>query len=192
MVRLTKIYTRTGDTGDTRLVGGQKVPKDHLRIEAYGTIDELNAILGLARVFNTRETADAAISLAIDTFLRKSQNDLFNLGSDLATRMEDRWPNMPLIRAEDTTALENDIDRWNAELHPLNSFVLPGGNPLSAFLHQARTVCRRAERCILRLSKEELIGDQVLPYVNRMSDALFVLSRWVTLKTGAPEFLWER
>lgn len=192
MVRLTKIYTRTGDKGDTRLVGGQKVPKDHLRIEAYGTIDELNTILGLARVFNLRETSDAAVSTSIDTFLRKTQNDLFNLGSDLATRVADRWPNMPLICANDITELESTIDRWNDELFPLNSFVLPGGNPLSAFLHQARTVCRRAERCILRLSREDDIGEHVLPYVNRMSDALFVLSRWATIKTGAQEFLWER
>ncbi|NUN14659.1 MAG: cob(I)yrinic acid a,c-diamide adenosyltransferase, partial [Myxococcales bacterium] len=170
----------------------QKVPKDHLRIEAYGTIDELNAILGIARVFNLRETTDVAVSGEIDVFLRTSQNNLFNLGSDLATRVEDRWPNMPLIGAADVTALETLIDRWNNDLFPLNSFVLPGGNPVSAFLHQARTVCRRAERCILRLSREEQIGEYVLSYVNRFSDALFVASRWATIKTGASEFLWER
>jgi cob(I)alamin adenosyltransferase len=191
MVRLSKIYTRTGDKGQTRLVGGQKVEKDSLRIEAYGTIDELNAILGMVRTAN-RETSDGDLRNTIDTFLRKTQNDLFNLGSDLATQIEDRWEGQPLISAEDTTGLEQQIDAWNEDLKPLDSFVLPGGNEVCALLHLARTVCRRAERILVTTSREETLGDEVIPYVNRLSDALFVMSRWVTYQCGEDEPLWEK
>ena len=192
MVRLTKIYTRTGDGGTTRLVGGQEVPKDSLRIEAYGTVDELNTVVGLVRA---ALPAAAALSAedreATARWLHDVQQKLFNLGSDLATCIEDRFEGQPVIQPADVTALEQTIDSWNAELEPLKSFVLPGGGPLSAFLHQCRTVCRRAERCALALGRHEPIGDQVVPYLNRLSDAFFVASRWIALRGDEPEILWE-
>jgi cob(I)alamin adenosyltransferase len=190
MVRLNRIYTRTGDKGETRLVGGQAVPKDSLRIEAYGTVDELNSVLGLVRTFSP-ESGDAEARARLDDWLRRTQNSLFDLGSDLATRLEDRWENQPLIDADDVTELETLMDSLNEDLDPLKSFVLPGGGPLNAFLHQARTVCRRAERIILALSRDEEIGEFVIPYVNRLSDALFVWSRWVSKRFGEAEYLWE-
>ncbi|GMV39587.1 MAG: ATP--cob(I)alamin adenosyltransferase [Myxococcales bacterium] len=192
MVRLSKIYTKTGDKGSTRLVGGQKVPKDSLRIASYGTVDELNACLGLVRVAMRASDADPAARADIEAFLRRVQNELFDLGSDLATRMEDRWPGQPLVDMDDVTELERRMDAWNDELAPLDSFVLPGGNEVAARLHLARTVCRRAERDIVALSREEPLGEPVIPYINRLSDALFVLSRWVTHRMGAEEFLWEK
>lgn len=185
MVRLTKIYTRTGDRGTTRLVGGQEVSKDDLRIESYGVIDELNAILGVARTHST----DPSLG-SVDAFLLRTQNRLFDLGSDLATRIEDRWEGMPLIGADDITALEGHIDAWNEDLEPLKSFVIPGNQPLAAQLHMARTVCRRAERRMVTLAQSEPLGDHVIPWVNRLSDAFFVLSRWVTLRAGCAETLW--
>lgn len=192
MVRLSKIYTKTGDKGSTRLVGGQKVPKDSLRIASYGTVDELNACLGLVRVAMRASDADPVARADIEAFLRRVQNELFDLGSDLATRMEDRWPGQPLVDMDDVTELERRMDAWNDELAPLDSFVLPGGNEVAARLHLARTVCRRAERDIVALSREEPLGEPVIPYINRLSDALFVLSRWVTHRMGAEEFLWEK
>mgnify|MGYP001428259536 CR=1 FL=1 len=191
MVRLNRIYTRTGDKGSTHLVGGQKVPKDSLRIEAYGTVDELNTILGLVRTFLMQSDAEQALKARLSDWLKLTQNNLFNLGSDLATRTEDRWEGMPLTRLEDVQTLEATIDSLNDDLEPLKSFVIPGGGPCNAFLHQARTVCRRSERIILALSREEAVGDYVLPYVNRLSDALFVWSRWVSKQLGESEFLWE-
>ena len=185
MVRLTKIYTRTGDGGTTRLVGGQEVSKDDLRIESYGVIDELNAILGVARTHSGEEGL-----ATVDAFLLRTQNRLFDLGSDLATRIEDRWEGMPLIGSEDIDALEQHIDSWNEDLEPLKSFVLPGNQPLAAQLHMARTVCRRAERRMVALARDEPLGEHVIPWVNRLSDAFFVLSRWVTLQSGSPETLW--
>jgi len=191
VVRLTRIYTRTGDKGETRLVGGQSVPKDSLRIEAYGTVDELNAIIGLVRTSLMTSNAEAALKDRLATWLKELQNNLFNLGSDLATRTEDRWEGQPLIVQEDVTALEALMDDLNEDLPPLKSFVLPGGGPVNAFLHQARTVCRRAERITITLARDEPLGDQVIPYINRLSDALFVWSRWVSKRLGEDEFLWE-
>ena len=192
MVRLTKIYTRTGDKGTTRLVGGQEVPKEDCRINAYGAIDELNAVLGMCRysaakleVENTQQLQD------LDEFFAIVQNNLFNLGSDLATRIEDRWEGMPLVAASDTTFLETHIDQWNANLPNLESFVLPGGSESAAHLHLARTVCRRAEREIVKLSRKEEVGEFVVPYVNRLSDALFVLSRYVIHLESKEEVLWN-
>ena len=190
MVRLNRIYTKAGDGGDTRLVGGQKVRKDALRIEAYGTIDEVSACLGLARTALMSPAApDGADALA--AVLARIQNELFNLGSDLATLPADRHPQQPLVEARHVTALERDIDAWNESLPELRSFVLPGGGIVAAYLHLARTVCRRAERLIVRLRDAEPIGDQVLPYVNRLSDALFVMSRHASRIYGEPEPLWE-
>jgi len=192
MVRLTKIYTRTGDGGQTRLVGGQQVPKASERIEAYGTVDELNAILGLVRTaVETSETLSADDKSVLERWIHDVQQNLFNLGSDLATRLEDRWENQPIVVQADIDALEADIDRWNEDLEALKSFVLPGGGWINSHLHHARTVCRRAERRTLTLADAEPIGEHCVPYLNRLSDALFVLSRWVAKRSGEREILWE-
>ena len=190
MVRLNRIYTKAGDGGDTRLVGGQKVRKDALRIEAYGTIDELSACIGIARTELTAPGAPAEAD-ALARVLARIQNELFNLGSDLATLPGDRHPKQPVIEARHVTALEREIDAWNETLPELRSFVLPGGGPVAASLHLARTVCRRAERCIVRLRDAEAIGEQSLPYVNRLSDALFVMSRHAARLYGEAEPLWK-
>jgi len=190
MVRLNRIYTKAGDGGDTRLVGGQKVRKDALRIEAYGTVDELSACIGIARTQLTAPGAPAEAD-ALAKVLARIQNELFNLGSDLATMPADRHTKQPVIEARHVTALEREIDGWNETLPELRSFVLPGGGPVAASLHLARTVCRRAERCIVRLRDAEAIGEQSLPYVNRLSDALFVMSRHAARLYGEAEPLWE-
>lgn len=193
MVTLSKIYTRTGDGGTTRLVGGQEVPKDSLRIEAYGTVDELNAVMGMARAELAAE-ADIAegARAALDAWMHDVQQRLFDLGSDLATRIEDRWEGQPLVSAEHVEALEAFIDEQNAGLGVLKSFVLPGGSRINAHLHLARTVCRRAERRALTLGGHEPIGEQVVPWLNRLSDALFVLSRRVSHLAGHAEVLWAK
>ena len=191
-IRITRVYTRTGDGGETALVGGRRVPKDSPRIEAYGTIDELNAILGLARVFNAERLGEGEWHEWLDEVLRRLQNELFDLGSELATPEDAVYEGMHRIAEAEVTRLEGLIDRCQAELKPLKSFVLPGGGRIGAFLHQARTVCRRAEREILRLSRTEAIAPGPLRYVNRLSDLLFVLSRWVARRLGEKEYLWER
>jgi cob(I)alamin adenosyltransferase len=190
MVRLNRIYTKSGDAGDTRLVGGQKVRKNALRIEAYGTIDELSACIGLARTALMEPNAPAEAD-GLARVLTRIQNELFNLGSDLATMPADRHPNQPVIEARHVAALEGEIDEWNAALPELRSFVLPGGGIVAAYLHLARTVCRRAERQIVALRDAEPIGDHNLPYVNRLSDALFVMSRRACRLYGESEPLWE-
>ena len=190
MVRLNRIYTKAGDGGDTRLVGGQKVRKDALRIEAYGTIDELSACLGIARTELTTPGAPAEAD-ALAQVLARIQNELFNLGSDLATLPADRHPKQPVIEARHVTALEREIDGWNETLPELRSFVLPGGGLVAAYLHLARTVCRRAERHIVSLRDAEPIGEHSLAYVNRLSDALFVMSRHAARLYGESEPLWE-
>jgi len=190
MVRLNRIYTKAGDGGQTRLVGGQKVGKDSLRLESYGTVDELSACIGLARTA-LEQTGAPAEAAALATVLRRIQNELFNLGSDLATLVEDRHPKQPVIEARHVTALEHEIDGWNEHLGELRSFILPGGGWVASYLHLARTVCRRAERLAVRLAATEKIGDQVVPYLNRLSDALFVMSRHASRIYGEPEPLWE-
>jgi cob(I)alamin adenosyltransferase len=190
MIRLNRIYTKTGDGGDTRLVGGQKVRKHALRIEAFGTIDETSACLGLARTALLAPGAPAGADL-LGAVLKRVQNELFNLGSELATLPADRHPKQPVIEARHVAALEREIDDWNESLPELRSFVLPGGGFVAAYLHLARTVCRRAERLIVHLSETEELGAQVLPYVNRLSDALFVMSRHAARLYGEPEPLWE-
>jgi cob(I)alamin adenosyltransferase len=190
VVRLNRIYTKAGDGGDTRLVGGQKVRKDALRIEAYGTIDELSACLGIARTELTAPGAPAEAD-ALAQVLARIQNELFNLGSDLATLPADRHPKQPVIEARHVTALEREIDGWNETLPELRSFVLPGGGLVAAYLHLARTVCRRAERHIVSLRDAEPIGEHSLAYVNRLSDALFVMSRHAARLYGESEPLWE-
>jgi cob(I)alamin adenosyltransferase len=190
MVRLNRIYTKAGDGGETRLVGGQKVAKDSTRIEAYGTVDELSSCLGLARAALATPPVPAGAP-ELDAVVRRIQNELFNLGSDLATLPEDRHPKQPLIEARHVTALEREIDAWNEALPELRSFVLPGGGWAAASFHLARTVCRRAERLVVGLRATEAVGDQVLPYLNRLSDALFVMSRHASRLYAEPEPLWE-
>ena len=191
-IRINRVYTRGGDKGETSLVGGQRIAKDAIRIESYGTVDELNAILGLARTAN-RETPGAsdADRDRLDALLTRLQNELFNLGSDLATLPQDRHPKQPVIEERHVTFLEESIDALNVDLPELRSFVLPGGGWVSAFLHQARTVCRRAERLVTTLARQEAIGPHALIYLNRLSDLLFVLGRWAARSRRESEPLWE-
>jgi cob(I)alamin adenosyltransferase len=189
-IRITRVYTRRGDHGETDLVGGRRVPKDDARIEAYGAVDELNAALGVARAANAGKR-DAA-SRELDAVLRKLQNELFDLGSELATPAAEFRPGMFRVGDAEVKALEAEMDRCQKELAPLKSFVLPGGGPVSALLHVARTVCRRCERDVLRLMRSEDLGEWPLAYLNRLSDLLFVLSRWIGHRRREQEFLWER
>jgi cob(I)alamin adenosyltransferase len=187
MVVLNKIYTRTGDDGTTGLVGGERVAKTHPRIEACGAVDETNAAIGLACV--------QLLEAPLADILARIQNELFDLGADLATPER---PGRPLgwtpLRATEAqvTRLEEDIDRLNAELSPLNSFVLPGGAPAAAALHLARTICRRAERAVLVLAAtpDEPVSQPVLKYLNRLSDLLFVAARWANAR-GEDDVLWR-
>jgi len=190
-IRINRVYTRSGDDGKTALVDGSRVPKDSRRVACYGAIDELNSVLGLARSFNA-EKSDEAFADKLEGILQRLQNELFDLGSELATPPDGQYEGMFKVRAADVTALEEIIDDCQKDLAPLESFVLPGGDRVCSFLHLARTVCRRAERDILSLAREEEVGAFVLPYVNRLSDLLFVLARWVTVKVGREELLWER
>ena len=184
MVKLNRIYTRTGDDGTTGLVRGPRRRKDDLRIEAFGTVDEANSILGLARVHT-----DSMPKL--DRLLARIQNDLFDLGSDLATPGPDQDAEHPSLRITPTQTLwlEQQIDSFNEALQPLTSFVLPGGTPLAASLHLARTVVRRAERLVVTLSGIEEVSHEAIRYANRLSDLLFVLAR-VANNNGGKDVLW--
>jgi len=184
---LNRIYTRTGDGGSTKLAGGQTVPKDARRIEAYGAVDELNAFVGAACLSVEAEPALAPLAKT----LHRVQHELFNLGSILATLPEDVHPRQPRITDADITQLERDIDEANTVLPPLRSFVLPGGTRANCDLHIARTVCRRAERLLVAAAREDQIPPEAVRYLNRLSDALFVWSRWVNHTLGAPEVLWQ-
>lgn len=188
---LNRIYTRAGDAGETRLVGGQRVRKDDARIECYGTVDELNAMVGVARVTARDFAVRTQLLVLFEAKLKRIQNELFNLGSILATLPEDVHPKQPRITQAEIDALEREMDEANAELEPLRSFVLPGGSRLEAELHVCRTVCRRAERLLVRLAAKQEIPGEALSYLNRLSDAFFVWSRWVNRVLGAPESLWE-
>ena len=178
MVRLTRIYTRGGDKGRTSLGDGSRVAKHALRVEAYGTVDEANAVIGLARL-HTEGDADA--------MLARIQNELFDLGADLCTPVAaDEAPGKALrIVAPQVSRLETEIDRLNAELAPLESFILPGGGAASAHLHHARTVVRRAERMMTALAESDTVNPLAIAYANRLSDHLFVLARWLNAKGGA-------
>lgn len=184
MPRITKVYTRTGDDGTTGLGGGQRVPKDSARIEAYGTVDELNSQISVARAAGLDPKLSAALAMI--------QNELFHLGSDLCYLEEDK-ARIPAPKIEDrhVRALEKLIDDLSAGLSPLENFILPGGAPGAAALHVARTVCRRAERAALSLSREEAVGPFVIPYLNRLSDALFVMARYENHLRGSPDLLWN-
>ena len=184
---LNRIYTKRGDKGETSLVGGQRVPKDALRIECYGTVDELNAFVGAACLAvgnDERVTKLAHILLRV-------QHELFNLGSVLATLSADIHPKQAQVTAADVEQLEREIDEMNESLPALRSFVLPGGSEANVRLHQCRTICRRAERLAVALAREEDVPPAVVQYLNRLSDALFVWSRWVNSALEVPEVLWE-
>jgi cob(I)alamin adenosyltransferase len=184
MPRLTKIYTRKGDDGNTALSGGQRVAKDSKRVSAYGTVDELNAAIGVALAHGP----DERIAIA----LREIQNELFHLGSDLSFREEDKKEiDVPQIRPEHVQKLEQLVDELVEVVGPLQNFILPGGTLVSAQLHVARTVCRRAERDVVALAREEEIGAQALTYLNRLSDALFVMARYENHVQGQEEPLWN-
>jgi cob(I)alamin adenosyltransferase len=192
-IRLTRIYTRTGDQGMTALVGGGRVPKESDRLEAYGTVDELNAVIGIVRTYlpNYRDRFGEDFEWYSE-MLRRVQNELFDVGSELATPAEAEYEGMHRMGEGEVAELEREMDRMQEVLEPLNSFTLPGGGVLNAFLHQARTVCRRAERICWALKRNEPISDDLLIYLNRLSDHLFVQSRWVAKRLGEPEFLWDR
>lgn len=184
MVQLTRIYTRGGDKGLTSLGDGSRVAKHVLRVEAFGTVDEANSVIGLVRLHTEGEA---------DAMLARIQNDLFDLGADLCRpeKPDAPPPEYPPLRVtqEQVDRLEAELDRMNAELSPLKSFILPGGSPASAHLHHARTVVRRAERLIAHLAEAEPVGGPALRYANRLSDHLFVLARWLNDK-GAADVLW--
>lgn len=184
---LNRIYTKRGDGGQTNLVGGQSVPKDALRIETYGTVDELNAVVGLACV-SAGERPETARLAAI---LKRIQHELFNLGSILATLPADVHPKQPRVTEADIEQLEREIDEMNEALPALRSFVLPGGFRLNAELHVARTVCRRAERIAVALARQEETSPETVRYLNRLSDAMFVHSRWAAHVLGEAEVLWQ-
>jgi cob(I)alamin adenosyltransferase len=190
-IALNRIYTRMGDGGETRLVGGQRIAKDDSRIECYGTVDELNSFIGAARARAEQLGKEHDRLLGFAEILKRVQHELFNLGSILATLPEDVHPKQPRVTAAEVAQLECEIDEANAELEPLRSFVLPGGSRLDAELHICRTVCRRAERLLVALGKTQTVDPEPVRYLNRLSDALFVWSRWVNRVLGAPETLWE-
>jgi cob(I)alamin adenosyltransferase len=183
---INRVYTRHGDAGATRLVGGQEVPKDDARIEAYGTVDELNAFLGLAR----QSIAEAPALAPLAASLLRVQHELFNLGSILATLPEDVHPRQPRVTAADIARLEEEMDRCQEVLAPLRSFVLPGGCRVNAELHACRTICRRAERRVVELSRQSAVDADAVRYLNRLSDAFFVWSRWASHVLGVAEVLW--
>ena len=184
---INRVYTRLGDAGQTSLAGGQRVAKDSRRIEAYGTVDELNSFTGLAR--DTAAGIPAVAALA--AILLRVEHELFNLGSILATLPEDVHPRQARITGVEIAQLEAEMDRMNAGLPALRSFVLAGGSRLNAELHICRTVCRRAERAVVALAREEPVPPEAVQYLNRLGDAFFVWSRWASHQTGVPETLWE-
>jgi cob(I)alamin adenosyltransferase len=192
-IKLTRIYTRTGDDGSTALVGGSRVSKTDPHVEAYGTVDELNSVLGILRTLvDQREDAGSRLVRASREDLYRLQNQLFDIGSILATPGGTRHEGMPQVGAEDIAWLEQRIDAMNAELKPLDSFVLPGGGMLNAHAHLARTVCRRLERVLWRTQESTHdVPAAVLTFANRLSDYLFVYARWAALCSSEQEYLWE-
>ena len=188
---INRVYTRQGDTGETALVGGQRVPKDGTRIEAYGTVDELNSFLGIARATVTPLAVDEPRLAVLAAILLRVQHELFNLGSILATLPEDVHPRQPRVTDAEIAQLEAEMDLMNEDMPALRSFVLPGASRLDAELHIGRTVCRRAERIVVTLSRAESVPPETIRYLNRLSDALFVWSRWAGHISGVHETLWE-
>ena len=191
-MRITKVYTKTGDKGKTRLAGGQQVWKDNLRVEAYGAVDELNAAIGVARAFNAESVGIHPSAGRLEEELRRMQNKLFDFGGLLATEAGQTFKNMPKVTAWDVTRLETLMDGCQKDLPPLREFILPGGGKISSLLHQARTICRRAERVCVRLGREEPLDSALVQFLNRLSDTLFVLARWMAKQQSEQEFLWQR
>lgn len=192
MPKLTRIYTRTGDQGMTGLVGGQRVKKNALRIETYGTVDELSSAIGMARAALRPLIPSVERAARLDAWLAWTQDALFNLGSELATLPADRREGRPAVSVRDVQALERAIDEAQTDLEPLANFIHPGGAPAGADLHFARTICRRAERLAVALfDGGEGLPEEALRYLNRLSDALFVWSRWINDALGFPEHLWN-
>lgn len=184
MPRLTRIYTRTGDDGTTGLGFGGRVAKDSLRIDCYGTVDELNSAIGVARA--------VGLPTSIDRSLAAIQNELFHLGSDLCVPESEKSAHpVPRVEERHVIALEGLMDAWGERLPPLDNFILPGGSAGAAALHVARTVCRRAERLLVALARVEPVGEWTLPYLNRLSDALFVLARAANAEAGVGDVLWD-
>lgn len=178
-----KIYTKTGDDGSTSLFSGGRVLKAHLRVEAYGTVDELNSVIGVVRAAHPHPESDG--------WLAQVQRQLFHLGADLATPLDSKSDWVVRVKPEQIQWLEAIIDRMTAELPALTSFILPGGSPAAAQMHIARTVCRRAERLAVALREHEDLSEQVVPYLNRLSDFLFTLARWENMQAGISEDKWE-
>lgn len=178
-----KIYTKTGDQGTTSLVGGTRLSKAHVRIEAYGTVDELNAYIGLLR--------DQPVNEARRDLLKEVQDRLFTIGSHLASEPDQTRKRLPDLHEEDIQLLEREMDALDAQLPPLRAFVLPGGHPSVSFGHVARTVCRRAERMVINLHEQEPVEDIIIRYLNRLSDYLFMLCRIMTQELGAEEVTWK-
>jgi cob(I)alamin adenosyltransferase len=188
---INRVVTRGGDSGQTSLAGGQRVDKHSARVEAYGTVDELNTFVGAARQTICEVTAEAHGLSRLGYTLRRVQHELFNLGSLLATLPQDLHPRQARIQPEDVARLEGEIERCNAELPALRSFVLPGGSRLNAQLHQCRTICRRAERRVIALTRAEEVDPMATVYLNRLADAFFVWSRWAIAVEGKEEQLWD-
>jgi len=192
-IRINRVYTRTGDDGRTALVGGERVSKTDPRIASYGEVDELNSVLGMVRAELERGAykgnADAE---RLDATLAFVQQELFDLGSELATPSSAAYPGMIRVTEENVTRLETFIDELQPDLEPLQSFVLPGGGPAGATLHLARTVCRRAERTVTALVEDGAAEPWTARYLNRLSDLLFVQSRWIAAKSGNAETLWRK
>jgi len=180
-----KIYTKTGDGGETGLFGGRRVSKCHERIEAYGEVDELNAVVGLARA--------ACRDSGLDVLLQEIQNDLFDVGAVLATPETEKLAGKGrFVGRMEIEGLEKEIDRMELDLEPLTTFVLPGGTELASRLHLARTVCRRAERKVVGLSERENVPSDMIVYLNRLSDFFFVLARWSNLRESKPDIRWKK
>lgn len=178
-----KIYTKKGDTGTTQLIGGTRVAKNNVRIESYGTVDELNSFMGLVR--------DHVKAEETRTLLKGIQDRLFTIGSSLASDPVKSKMVIPVLKEEDITQLENEMDKMNETLPELKSFLLPGGHPANSICHIARTICRRAERTVVNLSEHDAIDPLVIKYLNRLSDYLFVLSRKLSKDYGAEEIQWK-
>jgi cob(I)alamin adenosyltransferase len=177
-----KIYTKAGDAGETGLLGADRVPKSHIRVEAYGAVDETNSSIGLVR--------SLGVPADLDPLLERVQNELFIVGMELAIVPGTNLPNITHLADESIVRLEREIDAWQANLPALRNFILPGGSPAGAALHQARTVCRRAERRIVQLASQESVDELLLRYMNRLSDWLFVLARFVNHQAGKSETIW--
>lgn len=192
-INLSRIYTRGGDKGQTSLASGERVPKDHPRLEGYGTSDELCAIVGRFRTFLILPGVASPIRTLLEPQIANIQDRLFDLGTMIATPIGQEWPGMPSILESDISELEQWIDAMNAELEPLKSFVLPGGSLLNTEAHMARTVCRRLERIMCSLQAQGIeIPSLAMSYANRLSDYFFVVSRWVSKQEGIPEFVWSQ